>query len=332
MVVTGVGMPATFGTDAPYMNVGELTTNGWELAADFNHTFGNGLKLRLNANLSDALTKVTKHPNASKLLDGSNYAGKVIGEIWGFETDRFFTADDFDETGAFKPGIPSQDRYINGGFGFTHYLPGDIKYKDLDGNGEINRGNNSADDHGDLRRIGNSTPRYEYSGRIGLDYKGFDLDIFIQGVGSRQLWGSGNVIIPAFSFNDGTFYAHQTDYWTPENPNAFYPRLSQLNQPSRYSEGWQNYMPQTKYLLNMAYCRLKNLSFGYSLPKNLLQKAQLGKTRFYVSFENLFELDHLGNIPIDPETNTSVGDGGSQGFGRIYPYVRTISCGLQISL
>ncbi|GHV10559.1 SusC/RagA family TonB-linked outer membrane protein [Bacteroidia bacterium] len=330
MVVTGVGMPATFGASAPYMNVGELTTNGWEIGADFNHTFSNGLKLRLNANLSDALTKITKNPNPS-LLDGRNYEGKILGEIWGFETDRFFTADDFDENGALKPEIPSQARYEVGD-AFTHYLPGDIKYKDLDESGVIDRGENTADNHGDLKRIGNSTPRYEYSGRIGLEWKGFDLDIFIQGVGSRQIWGSGNTIIPGYMGVDGVYYANQTDYWTPENPNAFYPRLSYMSQPSRYGEGWQNFMPQTKYLLNMAYCRLKNVTFGYSLPKELLQKAQLSKTRIYVSFENLFELDKLGDIPIDPETNNSLGDGGAQGFGRVYPYVRTISCGIQVTL
>lgn len=64
--------------------------------------------------------------------------------------------------------------------------PGDIKYKDLDGNGVIDRGDFTADNHGDLKVIGNSTPRYEYSGRIGLDYKGFDLDIFFQGVGAAK--------------------------------------------------------------------------------------------------------------------------------------------------
>ncbi|MDR3219401.1 MAG: TonB-dependent receptor [Dysgonamonadaceae bacterium] len=334
MVVSGVQMPSTFGATAPYMNVGELTTKGWELALDFNHSFSDDFKLRLNFNLSDALTKISKHPNLTKTLDGTNYAGKIIGEIWGFETDRFFTEDDFNSDGTLKAGIPDQSRYLNylSTNGMSRFLPGDIKYKDLDGSGVIDRGEFTADNHGDLKKIGNSTPRYEYSGRIGLDYKGFDLDVFIQGVGSRQIWGTGNLIIPGFQFGDGLYYAHQTDYWTPDNPGAFYPRLTKMNQPGRYVESGGNFMPQTKYLLNMAYCRLKNVTFGYSLPKSVLQKASIGKTRLYVSLENLFELDHLGNIPIDPETNTSTGDGGTQGFGRIYPYVRTLSFGIQVSL
>ena len=137
----------------------------------------------------------------------------------------------------------------------------------MDGNGVIDRGDFTADNHGDLKVIGNSTPRYESSGRIGLDYKGFDLDIFFQGVGSRQIWASGNLIIPGFQFGDGVYYAHQTDYWTPENPDAFYARLSKMNQPSRYAESGGNYMPQSKYLLNMSYCPKPTL-----LPATVVHK------------------------------------------------------------
>ena len=174
MVVQGNEMPSAFGASAPYKNIGELTTKGWELALDFNHTFANQLKLRVNANISDARTVITKHPNRTKSLNGSNYEGRVLGEIWGFETDRFFTADDFNPDGTLKADIPDQSRFLeySGTSGIASYLPGDIKYKDLDGNGVIDRGDFTADNHGDLKVIGNSTPRYEYSGRIGLDYKG----------------------------------------------------------------------------------------------------------------------------------------------------------------
>jgi TonB-linked SusC/RagA family outer membrane protein len=333
MVVSGVAVPSTFGATAPYMNVGELTTKGWELGLDYHHTFANKLKLTVAANLSDATIKVSKHPSKSALLDGSTYEGKIYGEIWGFETDRFFTADDFtaDATGklTLKNGIPSQARFENNGWFF--YGPGDIKYKDLDGNGVIDRGDNTAQNPGDMKRIGNSTPRYEYNGRIGLEYKGFDLDVFIQGVGSRQVWATGGMIIPGYFTEEGVYYAHQTDYWTPENTNAFYPRLSDMSQPSRYGEGWQNFFPQTKYLLDMSYCRIKNVTVGYTLPRSLLNKIKIDRLRIYGSFENLFEFDHLGNVPLDPETGVSEGDGGNMGFGRVYPYVRTASFGLQLS-
>ncbi|MDR0542707.1 MAG: TonB-dependent receptor [Dysgonamonadaceae bacterium] len=335
MVVTGAEVPSTFGTTAPYMNMAEMTTGGWELSLDFNHAFSKDFKIRLNANLSDAVTKLTKHPNTTKSLNFDStpyYEGQRLGDIWGFETDRYFTEDDFNADGSLKTGIPDQSRYVANAYGFSRLLPGDIKYKDLDGNGVIDRGEFTVDNHGDLKIIGNSTPRYEYSGRIGIDFKGFDLDVFIQGVGSRQMWATGNLVIPGWFAQEGVYYANQTDYWTPENPNAFYPRLAENAQPGRYGEASGNFMPQTKYLLDLSYCRLKNVTFGYSLPKSLLNKASIDKTRIYVSLENLFELDHLGDIPIDPETNTSSGDGGAMGFGRIYPYVRTISFGLQVTL
>ena len=142
MVVQGNEMPSVFGASAPYKNIGELTTKGWELALDFNHTFANQLKLRVNANISDARTVITKHPNRTKSLNGSNYEGRVLGEIWGFETDRFFTADDFNPDGTLKANIPDQSRFLeySGTSGIASYLPGDIKYKDLDGNGVIDRG------------------------------------------------------------------------------------------------------------------------------------------------------------------------------------------------
>ncbi|NLI71891.1 MAG: TonB-dependent receptor [Bacteroidales bacterium] len=333
MVVGGTEVPSFFGTDAPYENAAQLTTKGWELSLDYRHTFANQFRLNLAANLADARTVITKHPRtANSILDGSNYEGKIYGEIWGFETDRFFTAEDFNEDGTPVEGIASQKYFEDAtGLGYK-YGPGDIKYKDLDNDGEITWGNKTANDHGDWKRIGNSTPRYEYNFRVNLEYKGVDLGVFLQGVGSRQHWATGGMLIPGWFNTEGTYYAHQTDYWTPENPNAFYPRLADMNQPGRYSAAGFNFLTQTKYLLDMSYCRLKNVTVGYSLPAATLNKIKLDRFRLYFSFENLFEFDRLGNLPIDPETDISYGDGGSMGFGRIYPFTRSMSCGLQISL
>jgi len=290
------------------------------------------VKLSARGTFTYARNKIVEYDELPQRYPWMAQTGMRINENYLYIAERLYTKEDFIvskngsgiETYTLRSELPQST--LGGLLG-----PGDIKYKDLDGNGVIDRGDFTADNHGDLKVIGNSTPRYEYSGRIGLDYKGFDLDIFFQGVGSRQIWASGNLIIPGFQFGDGVYYAHQTDYWTPENPDAFYARLSKMNQPSRYAESGGNYMPQSKYLLNMSYCRLKSLTLGYSLPTNLIQKAYLNKVRVYVSGENLFTIDKLGDIPLDPETNTTSGDGGTQGFGRIYPYVRTWSFGLQVS-
>ncbi len=333
MVVGGSEVPSTFGTSAPYENAAQLTTNGWELGIDYHHRFSNGLHLTVSANLADALTIVTKHPRkTTSVIDGSNYEGKVIGEIWGFTTDRLFQESDFDEEGNLLPGIASQ-KYFEDNSGYNYkYGPGDVKYQDLDGNGEITWGDKTVDNHGDWSRIGNTTPRYEYNFKIGVDWKGIDLNIFFQGVGSRQYWATGTMMIPGWNFSEGTYYAHQTNYWTPENTNAWYPRLTETNQPGQYSAAAFNFLCQTRYLLDMSYLRLKNITIGYSLPDKVLKKMHFDKFRIYFSAENVCEIDHLGDLPIDPETETSAGDGGAMGFGRIYPFTRQLSCGLQISL
>jgi len=137
-------------------------------------------------------------------------------------------------------------------------------------------------------------------------------------------------MLPGWNSAEATFYAHQTDYWTPENTTAFYPRLTPYSQPSQYSRAAAlNFMPQTKYLLDMSYCRIKNVMLGYTLPNALMKKAKIDRLRIYASLENLAEFDHLGDIPLDPETGVATGDGGSMGFGRVYPFTRSISFGVQ---
>jgi len=335
----GITVPSTLGTGAPRRNYGEMQTTGWELELNFNHAFSNGLNFNVTGMLSDFQEKITKYANTSTTIpdpiSGRNatlgrwYEGMVLGEIWGYETDRFFTQDDFEQDASgklvLKPGIPSQARYETGGF---FYGPGDIKYKDLNGDGVINNGANTVDDHGDMKKIGNSTPRYQYGLRVGADWKGFDLNFFFQGVGKRDLWASGPIFIPGFRAAEATFFDHQLDYWTPENPDAYYPRPTNAVE----SNNARNFLIQTKYLLDMSYLRMKNITFGYTLPASLTNKIRLERVRVYGSGENLFELDNL-DIPIDPEvdfTQATLND--PAGFGRVYPYRRSFSFGVQITL
>lgn len=337
MISPGITLPASYGAGAPQRNFGELEGKGWELAIDYSHTLSNGIHFTLTGTLSDAVEKITKYPNTTKSLPaviaGLNttyYEGMTIGEIWGYETDRLFQESDFTKdptTGVLKPkgDIPSQTRLEGGGFIFG---PGDVKYKDLDGNNEIYQGANTVDDHGDKKIIGNSTPRYQYGFRIDADWKGFDLGIYFQGVAKRDLWASGPIIFPGYRAPEGWF-SHQMDYWKTDNTGAFYPR------PASYGatvDRW-NFLPQTRYLLNMSYLRVKNVSLGYALPKHIISKAKFQRARVYVSAENLITWDKLGNIPLDPEidfTQTQI-DKDRAGFGRAYPYRTTISAGLQVT-
>jgi TonB-linked SusC/RagA family outer membrane protein len=334
MISAGVTLPATLGTNPPVRNYGELTTKGWEISIDFNHRFDNGINFNATAVLSDFTEEITKFANTSKLLS-SNFEGKRLGDIWGYETDRFFTKDDFvqdangnlvtDASGKWimKDGVPTQKQWEASWF---FYGPGDIKYRDLNGDGKIDFGANTLDDHGDLRVIGNSTPRYQYGLRLGAEWKGVELSVFIQGVGKRNLWPNGPLVIPGYRPGEA-WYQHQLDYWTEDNPNAYYPRPTDAGQ----SNNTRNFLPQTKYLLNLAYTRLKNLTVAYNLPLKVISKAKMQSARIYFSGENLFEIDHL-KVPIDPEVDyTTAGLNDPNTFGRVYPYRRTLSFGLQVS-
>jgi len=336
MITAGATLPSSFGATSPVRNFGELQAKGWELAVDYNHTFGNGLHFNVTGTLADAQETITKFANATRSLPGTiaalnstYYEGMKVGEIWGYVTDRYFTEDDFNGTDAngryiYKEGVPTQSQLETGAF---YFGPGDIKYQDLNGDGVIYQGTNTVDDPGDKKVIGNSTPRYQYGLQLGADWKGFDFGVYFQGVGKRDLWASGNIVFPGFRAAEGWFQ-HQMDYWTPENPDAFYPR------PMDYGatvDRW-NFQPQTKYLLDMSYLRMKNITFGYSLPASITERVRMNKLRVYFSGENLLTFDNL-DIPIDPEIDFSQTqlNNDRAGFGRVYPYRRTLSFGLQVT-
>ena len=333
MLAPGSTLPEILGTTAPYTNAGELRTRGWELSADWRHRF-NDLLVYANANIGDFVTDIVTWDNDTKLLN-SNYSGKRYGDIWGFETDRYFTKDDFNTDGTYKEGIATQKGLQQGTFVFG---PGDVKFKDLDNTGVIDGGKGTADDHGDLKVIGNFTPRYQYGFRLGGEYKGFDLDVFFQGVGQRSMWTQSAFVMP-FMRGADAIYANQSDYWTEENPNqnAEFPRLFPGNAGrgtiSVLELGSNNFYPQSKYLVNMAYLRLKNFTVGYSLPIEMASRVYLQKARIYFSANNLAELINRSNAPVDPEVNDKE-EGVSLGnatWGRIDPMFRTMSFGIQLT-
>lgn len=157
-------LPNTLGANAPYANAGNLRTRGWEMVLNRQYGNHNDFTVYANFNLSDSKTKVTRWTNDSMLLN-TYYTGKTYGDIWGFETDRYFEESDFtgkNENGSwnYKTGIADQSALEKGNF---HFGPGDIKFKDLNGDKKIDGGKGTANDHGDLKVIGNSMPRYEYS-------------------------------------------------------------------------------------------------------------------------------------------------------------------------
>ena len=351
MIVPQEGLPATYGTTAPRGNNGSLRTNGYEIQLDYNHRFSNGLGINLVATLSDAFTKITKYGSTNSINDW--YVGKTYGEIWGYTTDRLYQKNDFeyDANGNFivikSPDNFNVNKLAGGSAAYQGRLqggnfvfgPGDVKFKDLNGDGIITPGNslirdaNGNPDHGDLSIIGNSTPRYEYGFRAGMDYKGFDFSVFMQGIGKREIWGSGFLAIPGFNSADGAMpQAIAGNFWREDRTDAYYPRPWNLGG----SNSGYNMQVQSKYLLDMSYFRIKNITLGYTLPSKLMSKIKIKKLRIYAALENFFTFDHLGNLPIDPEEisgysmwNSSNYNSGRTGVG--VPTFKSASVGIQVN-
>ncbi len=338
MVTTGVELPVSLGATPSERNFGVLETKGWELSVSYDKILVNGLGINMTATLSDETGKITKFANTEVNIksggnDTPNYLSKTMGEIWGYTTDRLFTDNDFSgNDGAANPvwtyasGVPNQDATNTSSA--LHYGPGDVKYLDKNSDGVVDFGAGTNLSPGDMSVIGNTTPRYIYGFRLGLSFKGFDFSGFLQGVGKRDYWATGALFVPGFVAGEAV-YQYMMDYWTPERPLAYYPRPYN---PTGNNHNF-NFQPQTRFLLNMAYLRLKNITVGYVLPGKWLQGSGVSRVRIFVSGENLYTWDHL-KIAIDPEIqqNSVEGVNDARSFGKTYPYFRTLSCGVQIDL
>jgi hypothetical protein len=314
-------VPSTFGTTGPRINAGNFRTRGYEISVDGNFSVSKNIQLYGILSFWDYKTVFTKWNNPNNSISTAfNYVGKTFGEIWGFQTAGYFQSPDE------VAKSPTQTTLRSGNFVFG---PGDIKYADLNGDGAVNTGKMTLADHGDLIKIGNTEPRYQYSARLGGNWKSIDLDVFIQGVGKRSVWGVGNVAYPMWQGLD-ILYANQLDFWTPENTDAYYPKPYPGNggTVSGLFAGNNNFVPQTKYVLNMAYCRLRNVTVGYTLPAGMLDRYGMQKLRVYFSGQNLAELSKVG-APIDPEMTDKSSTGGFT--GRTWPFLRSYSFGLQLS-
>ena len=352
MFAPGKALPPSVGASTPTTNSGSLRTRGWELNINWRKQFNKDLGLYANFSIGDSKSVVTKWDNDKNIGHPLNrsyaYEGEVWGDIWGFETERYFTEADFvgknaDGSWIYAPGVADQTGLQTQTF---VYGPGDIKFKDLNGDGKIDGGKGTEEDHGDLKVIGNCLPRYEYSFHIGGTYKGFDLDLFFQGVGKRDMWTQSAFVFPEMREADLAIYANQTSYniYDPENgivniseSNKF-PCLFPGNEYAGNvtgvagEGGCHNYYPQTKYLVDMSYLRLKNVTLGYTLPEELTKKAFIQKLRVYASCSNLFLLHKgSGDLPIDPEMNAGQGGLGLGTWGRTYPITKSWSFGLQVT-
>jgi TonB-linked SusC/RagA family outer membrane protein len=317
-------LPILLGTGVPQSNNATLETTGFELILSWRDKIGDDISYNIRATLADNVSTVKKYNNPTKTLS-TWYEGQKIGEIWGLETVGIY------QTDAEAANGPDQSRF------YPTWGAGDMQYKDLDEDNKITNGTYTVDNPGDYTVIGNSSPRFLTGLTIGVQWKGFDLSMFWQGVLKRDF---------AFRTNDPTFHGFNAaswwdmnmwykgssttlDYWRPANetnilgPNtdAYYPK------PYLSNEDNKNRQIQTRFMQNAAYVRLKNLTIGYTIPSNFLRKIYVNSARIYLSGENLLTFTSLTKL-IDPE---ALAGGYGSYTGKVHFLRQVYSIGLDIT-
>ncbi len=324
MLTSSRQLPAVLGTPPPRTNAADLRTRGWELALNYNNKFNlasSDFKYNFRFVLADNYTVITKFDNPNGNI-GEYYVGKRIGEIWGMETEGLFQSDA-------EVAAHADQSAVDGYYGFH---AGDPKYRDLNGDGKINIGKLTLGDHGDLKVIGNREARYTYGISGGFNWKGFDMSFFLQGVAKRDFWlGTSSYFWGTYRAPWEHVYQHQLDnMWSPENPDAYFPRYAAWR-TGDIAEWRDLDVVQTRYLQDASYLRLKNLTIGYRLPEKLVKRIGLKSFRFYLSGENIGEINNIKFKVLDPETLG--GDGSSSwGTGKSYPFQRSYSAGINVTL
>ena len=246
------------------------------------------------------------------------YKGQKLGEIWGYVTDGYIQ-DDFE-----ADKMNYVQKFIS-----TKWYPGDIRYKDLNGDGVIDKGNVTLDNPGDQKVIGNSTPRYRFNLQGGIGWHGFDIRAIFEGVAKRDMWTGSDIF---WGFSRGIYNSNVTQYhidntWTYENPTAYYPRLN-ANGNKRSKQ------VQTKYLQNAAYIRLKDITVSYNIPQKWLSKLKIEQARVYVSGMNLWEKTGLPPFMTPDIVDQITGDGisiQSENAGKQYAFMRSYSFGINVT-
>ena len=331
MFTNAVTPPAVFGATPPRGNYADLRTKGWELTLSWNDDFSVGRKpfnYDLRFTLADNWAVITKYNNPEKRLS-DYYEGQRIGEIWGYVNEGFFTsADDITRHA-------NQKLFLSTSSGQT--FPGDIKLRDVNGDGVVNPGTSTVTDPGDRIIIGNSTPRYMYGINIGAEWNNIFFGAFFQGVGKQDWWPSTEAGVFWGQYNrpyNKLPKWHLDNHWTPDNPNAYLPRyVSRLANRT----GGILREAQTGYLQNISYIRLKNVQLGYSLSNRLISKIKANSFRIYLSAENIWTRSKLYKLTKDLDVeNTGVSDqvfspDGNAGDGYNYPLLKGYTLGLSVT-
>ena len=333
MLTDGVALPSVYGASEPDMNAADLRTKGYELSIGWRDQislFGKPFGYNVGATLSDYRTVITKYDNKEYTFAKDYYEGMVLGEIWGFEIDGLFQSDAEAKAYAEQVDLSYINKRLYGG-----WMAGDPRYVDLDGDGKISVGANTVKKPGDRKILGNSLASLQYGITAGFDYMGFDFSIFLQGTGnhywypndeSMAFWGP-------YSRPYCTYlpYDFLDNVWSEQNPDAYFPRPRAY---SAFTSGAPLANTNSRYLQNLRYLRLKNLSVGYTIP--MTKKVGIEKVRVYFSGENLAYCSPFKKHSryIDPEAAFDRRDSGgatTRYNNAFYPWQKTFMFGIDIT-
>ena len=285
-MLVNVDVPAVIGMKVPTFNTGELRVWGWEGTLRWQDQIGKDFSYGVNFTIQDSHNKITKFDGSKNIISGTqNIEGYPIGSYFGYETEGLFQSDDEVKKHAFQ--------HLNN-------AAGDVKYKDRDESGKI--------DAGDLTYLGNIRPRYVYNIGVNLKYKSFDVEMLFDGVGKKMVNLNTNLGAPVTYVQ----FKGQEDAWTPENPNAMWPRM--------YQNAEWNWWISDRTLHNAAYFSMKNLQVGYTLPQTWMEKIKVERLRLYANVRNPFIIDNYVEY-LDPRLNAY----------NNYPVLRSYTIGLNLT-
>ena len=297
-------LPNIIGIPIGYYNIGELKSWGTELEVKWRDRIGK-FEYNVGLNFSDNQNKVIRYDGTNSIGAGgvvNIMEGFPLNTVWGYKTGGYFQTQQ--EANDYKAQVSYPF--------FANVSAGDIKYLDLNHDGVINSGDGTPQNPGDLVNLGTLNARYSYGFDIGAAWKGFDFSVFFQGVFKRKFLISEETLSPILGTADMPWTIHM-DRWTPDNPDAFFPRM--------YQTSAHNFRPSDKWVQNGSYIRLKNIQLGYTLP---LRTKHVREVKVYVSGQDLWESTKVLKV-FDPEVGNNVG-------ATAYPFYRTVAFGLNVSL
>lgn len=291
--------------NTPWANYGKVDNSGVDLSLNIDKQVTEDLDISVWGTFTYAKNKIIEQDEPSSII-GTNRSstGKPVGQLFGLIAEGLFTEDDFDnvQSGLLTETVPSHS--------FGPVRPGDIKYKDVNGDGVVN----------DLDRTaigGTVDPQIVYGFGLNMRYKNVDFGMFFQGNGRTYRVIGGSNFIPGSSNGAmGNYYTNVDDRWTIDNPSqdVFWPRLSNYQHAN-------NNQASTWWLRDMSLLRVKSIEVGYSFSKYILDKAKIKKGRIFLRGDNLFTFSSFNLW--DPELDTS------NGFK--YPIMKSVSLGINLN-